>query len=195
MNRKQTKLFRFAVDLFIEIIEKVSKRPKVKYQANDKDTEAFENWFEYFGANVGEEFMKRFLEFQMTWYFDENREVKLYWNARLQWFLSKEAIRRWEKNRPKTNTFIVRKFKLKNDIDLSKGATIAPKWVSELRNVEESFKGRFFGESKGFIWCKANTTLYFHESAFCSACKFATECRELLKKEYPKIYNRRGYDK
>lgn len=194
MNRKQKRLFRYAVDTFVQILSKITNRKFVKYKANDKDTVGFEYWLEYFGSNVGEEFVKRFLEFSCTNYLDKSRSVDVYRNARVFWFFSKEMIRRWEKINPQFGTLLIRKFRIENNVHIVKRESKLSQIVLTVKPYEEKVKERFYGENKGFFWCRANTTLYFRESSLCRGCKFATECKELLKKEYPKVYKQRGYD-
>lgn len=56
---------------------------------------------------------------------------------------------------------------------------------------EEEEKSRYFGEESGYLRCLDATTLINPYSPHCRACKFATTCKERLKKDFPIIhYNR-----
>ena len=54
-ERKKQRLFRFAVDLFIDLLEQVTKR-RVNYKCNNADTASWDSFVETFGDNIGEEF-------------------------------------------------------------------------------------------------------------------------------------------
>lgn len=109
-------------------------------------------------------------------------------------YLVKRQLQRWKKYDIDTNVYITR-IGLKTDhkINVIKKKTDIPALISTIRVVEEKFKAEYHNTNRGFMWCVANTTLYFHKSSKCATCKFKNECKELLKEEYPKIYVKRGY--
>ena len=78
-------------------------------------------------------------------------------------------------------------------INLLQKKTEISKLVVSIRPAEEQFKADYHNTKRGFLWCIANTTLYFHKSPKCATCNFKNECKELLKQEFPKIYVKRGY--
>lgn len=191
--RKRQRLFRYAVDSFIELLGQVTKR-KVNYKCNNADTECWNNFMDTFTDSIGEEFVRKFLEYGVQSWFNDGSEKDYSRQVRFSWIFGKTAIVRWNKNDISTNVFITRKgLKTKYKINLVKKKTELATIVTTVRLVEESFKAEYHNTKRGYLWCVANTTLYFHKSSKCVTCVFKNECKELLKQEYPKIYVKRGY--
>lgn len=191
--RKRQQLFRYAVDKFIEILEQVTNR-RVNYKCNAQDTQSWENFMNTFTDSIGEEFVRNFLQYGIQSWFNDGTEKDYSRQVRFSWIFGKAAIERWKKNDIKTNIFITRKgLKQRYDIKLIENKSDIPTVVNSLRAVEENFKSEYHNARRGFAWCIANTTLYFHKSSKCVTCKFKEECKGILKNEYPKIYNQRGY--
>jgi len=194
-NRKRQRLFRYAVDTFIELLEQVTKR-KVNYKCNNSDTASWENFMDTFSDRIGEEFVRKFLEYGIQSWFNDGAIKDYSRQVRFSWIFGKAAIERWNKYDISTNVYITRiGLKKNHDINVVKKESNISKIVTSLRPVEESFKADYHNTKRGFLWCVANTTLYFHKSSKCATCLFKKECKSLLKQEYPKIYDKRGYGK
>ena len=58
-NRKRQRLFRYAVDTFVELLEQVTKR-RVNYKCNNSDTACWNNFMDTFSDLIGEEFVRKF---------------------------------------------------------------------------------------------------------------------------------------
>ena len=58
--QKRQRLFRYAVDTFVELLEQVTKR-RVNYKCNNSDTACWNNFMDTFSDRIGEEFSKRVL--------------------------------------------------------------------------------------------------------------------------------------
>lgn len=58
---------------------------------------------------------------------------------------------------------------------------------------EEIEKKRFFNSDRGVLNCIEKTTLYNHKSSNCTLCSFKTNCKEILRLNYKKIFKDRGY--
>lgn len=193
--RRRQKLFRYAVDIFIELLQQVTKR-KVNYRCNDADTACWDNFMDTFTDRIGEEFIRKFAEYGIQSWFNNGTKKDYSREIHFNWVFGKTAISRWKKNDISTNVFITRVGLKKNHkINVIKKQTSIPDIVSSIRPYEEKFKSDYHNTKRGFLWCIANTTLYFHKSAKCATCNFKNECKELLKTEYPKIYVKRGYGK
>lgn len=52
---------------------------------------------------------------------------------------------------------------------------------------EETTKKRFHNKVAGFTICVGHTTGWDPQSVYCSQCKFADQCRTLMKKKYPEL--------
>lgn len=194
-NRKRQKLFRYAVDTFIELLQQVTGR-KVNYKCNNSDTACWDNFMDTFTDQIGEDFIKKFVEYGFQSWFNSGSKKDYSREIRFNWVFGKSAIERWGKCDVSTNVFLTRiGLKKEYKINLTKKKTEISKLVVSVRLVEEKFKSDYHNTKRGLLWCIANTTLYFHKSAQCATCDFKQECKELLKQEFPKIYVKRGYGK
>ncbi len=192
--RKRQKLFRYAVDIFIEMLEKVTKQSKRSLKCNEADIKCFDYFVDYFGSNMGEEFVRKFCEYGIQSWFNDGTETDYSRNVRFVWIFGKEAIKRWEKFDIETNVKITRgHIKQRFDINTVKRISELDKILLTVVDSEEADKKKYLNTKRGLFWCIANTTLYFHKSMSCSVCQYKTDCKEVLKKEYQKIYKLRGY--
>lgn len=192
-NRKRQRLFRYAVDLFIDLLQQVTKR-KVNYRCNDADVASWNHFMDKYGDRIGEEFVRKFAQYGIQSWFNDGTDVDYSRSVRFNWIFGKSAIERWNKFDIATNVHITRiGLKTNNNINTIKRKTSIPELVLSIRPVEEEFKEKYHNQNRGFVWCIANTTLYHHKSSLCVQCIYKTECKKLLKQEYPKIYLKRGY--
>ena len=194
-ERKKQRLFRFAVDIFIDLLEQVTKR-KVNYKCNNADTASWNSFVDTFGDNIGEEFVRKFTEYGIQSWFNPGAQRDYSRAVRFSWIFGSAAIKRWNALSAETRTWVVRNsLKTDHKINTLKRTTRVPELVIKLRPVEEKFKSEFHNTNRGLLWCVANTTLFHHRSSHCTTCKFKENCKEILKSEYPKIYIARGYGK
>ena len=194
-ERKKQRLFRFAVDLFIDLLEQVTKR-KVNYKCNNADTASWNSFVNTFGDNIGEEFVRKFTEYGIQSWFNPGAQRDYSRAVRFSWIFGSAAIKRWNALSAETRTWVVRNsLKTDHKINTLKRTTRVPELVIKLRPVEEKFKSEFHNTNRGLLWCVANTTLFHHRSSHCTTCKFKENCKKILKSEYPKIYIARGYGK
>lgn len=190
---KKRKLYKYAVDLFIDSLSQITKR-NVSYKCNNADTNCWDNFIDVFSSRIGEEFVRKFLEYGMQSWFNKGCGKDYSRAVRFSWIFGKSAINRWKMNDISTNVFITRSgLKKEHKINLIKKKTTIPQIVTSLRPIEEKFKSEYHNKKRGLLWCIANTTLYHHKSSKCVTCSFKKECKEILKNEYPKIYIKRGY--
>lgn len=188
-------MYRFAVDNFIKILGQVTHR-RVKYRCNDGDTVAWDNFIYEFGAGVGKDFVIKFLEFGIQSWFNDKTSEDYSRQVRFNWVFGKAAIARWRKHDMKTNVYITRSNLKKNyKINLVQHEDKITDIVTSIREVEENFKKEFFNTKRGFLWCIANTTLYYHKSSWCAQCIHKIKCKELLKENLPRVYTKRGYER
>ena len=194
-ERKKQRLFRFAVDLFIDLLEQVTKR-RVNYKCNNADTASWNSFVDTFGDNIGEEFVRKFTEYGIQSWFNPGAQRDYSRAVRFSWIFGSAAIKRWNALSAETRTWVVRNsLKTDHKINTLKRTASVPELVIKLRPVEEKFKSEFHNTNRGLLWCVANTTLFHHRSSHCTTCKFKENCKEILKSEYPKIYIARGYGK
>lgn len=193
MTRKQQRLFRYAVDLFIQLLGQVTHR-RVNYKCNDADVASFEKFLEEFGDGIGENFVREFTEYGIQSWFNDGNPRDYSRSVRISWIFGSNAIKRWYALPGHARTHYVRGYLKKNHkINVIKRETTLPQLLTSLRLAEENHKARFYNTKRGLAWCVANTTLYFHKSTYCAGCEFKDVCKETLKTEFPKVYKQRGY--
>ena len=193
MNRKRQRLFRYSVDTFVLLLEQITLK-KHPIKCNDTDVKCFDAFMDYFTDGIGEEFIRKFLEYGMQSWFNDGSEKDYSRNIRLSWIFGASAIKRWNACSIETNVFITRAgLKSRHKINVIKRTSNIEKIANTLINNQEKQKALFVGTDRGLLWCIANTTLYFHKSHVCATCANKIACKELLKKEYNKIYKIRGY--
>lgn len=197
MNRKEKQLYRYSVDLFIEMLEIITKR-KINYKCNDGDVGSFQTFCNEFDTNIiGESFIKTYLEYQFQSWFNTGSDKDYSRTIRFSWMFGAKAIKRYRVFDPTTNRRIVQGHIKKLGIYKPKVIRTSkiPELIQKIRPAEENFKKAYHNTERGYAWCIANTTLFHHRSSYCTVCKFKKECRDLLEKQYPKIYITRGYGK
>ena len=192
-ERKKQRLFRFSVDLFIELLEQVTKR-KVNYRCNDADVSSWNKFIETYGDGIGEEFLRKYIEYGIQSWFNSGSERDYSRAVRFSWIVGSAAIKRWNALNAETRTFVVRSsLKTEHKINTLKHRSQLSELLTKVRPSEEKFKAEFQNTNRGLLWCVSDTTLYFHRSSLCVTCLFKEQCKDILKKEYPKIYKARGY--
>lgn len=193
---KKRSLYRYAVDIFIFLLDKVQRRRK-PYRCNDMDVRAWNKFIDYYterNVYIGKDFIKSFAEYGIqSWFNDDCTETQKH-NCRFSWIFSSAAIRRYSKFGVERNVRIVRSSLKKNIKIKYKHKSLTDEMYVTLRNSEERLKSEFHNTKRGLTWCVANTTLYFHRSPLCASCEYKAECKDILKDNYPKIYKLRGYD-
>ena len=191
------KLFRESVDLFTTLLCQIKGVSNFSYRVTDADLAGFDAWVAYFGADkIGSDFMRRWAEYQFQSWFNDGT-VKDYNHAvRYNWiFNGGSAVKRWAALPEEKRRWVVRT-SLKSDFgvrSINVPRTAPTELFTTLRTEEEAVKGRFYGTTRGLLWCVANTTLYHHRSSRCVVCKFKDDCKATLLKEYPRIAVARGY--
>jgi len=192
--KRRNKLFKYAVDLFVELLEQVTKRKQDHIKVNAKDRDSWNVFMDYYQDKIGEDFIRKFIQYGFQSWFNDGSKKDYSRSIKFNWVIGVTSIKRWEACSVRTNIFITR-MSLKTDYKINNLPTESkfPELLLKLRPNEEKFKEAYLNSQKGMAWCIANTTLYFHKSSNCAVCKFKSECRNILKKEYPKINKIRGY--
>lgn len=188
-------MFHYAVDTFIDLLQQVTKRRRIDYKCNVNDKVSFDIFLYEFGVGIGEDFIRKFILYGIQSWFNSGSEIDNSYSIRFSWVIGGNAIKRWRKLGMEKNMSIVRSC-------LKKRYKIKIKFNSNMKNIvlsvrdaEEKFKSEFHNTKRGFLWCVANTTLYYHKSSYCATCTFKQKCKEMLKENYITIYKARGYDK
>lgn len=195
-SRKEIKL---VVDLFIKYYSSLFKLNDYRFKMTDSRATTIKNFITKIkeltkSDMLHERYMEQYFEHQFNHWYDYESKSDV-GRIQIEWIIGNKALERWKKSDPIISAFVVRK-NFKTDVDI-KSKLEKENWNNILLNtneIEESEKERFHNTVKGFHYCLATTTLYNHKSEFCITCKKSTECKIQLKKIFPKIHKKRGYD-
>lgn len=187
------RLYHFMVNTFVDILSQLRNR-QVRYRCSNKDIEAWEYFIHYYQSSIlGEDYIRQYIEFALNeWYIKGERDVKaercLLFNV-----FSKRMVKLWENTKPQYRAYVIRT-ELKRDYDIKvKRKSKISELINSVILVEERARNKYLNTPRGLAWCIANTSLYFHRSPSCICCDYKNECREILKKEYPNTFKKRGY--
>lgn len=192
---KNRTLYRYAVDTFSDLLNQVQER-STAYRCNDPDVNAWNRFVDTFTKRkitFTKGFIKDFCEYGMQSWFNPETPITNKLRVRFSWVFSDKAIQRWDALNSTIRNRCVRgclktEFKIEDRVK----PKLKKAYVG-LRPVEERFKKEFYNTRRGLSWCVVNTTLFNHKSVLCTNCDFRTECKEILRQNYIKIYNIRGY--
>jgi hypothetical protein len=203
MNEERLK--KRSVDIYEELYRKVSLNAGFAFKGAINELiiiDKFVVWsFKNYKHNISEQYVRKFIEIQFNHYL----HVQTPYGkgcVMVSWCFGKKAQERYEeatqtKNQVKTRNRI--SFNLKKKVGLNDVPTGTPVKVNKLditqTNInEENNKKLFHNSTKGQYWCILYTSLFNHNSNLCNTCKFAAECKQELREQYPNIYKIRGYN-
>lgn len=192
------RLYKFAVDLFIEMLTQVQGKRSKAYRCNNNDTSAWNNFCEYYTEKkvaITEEFIRKFIEYGMQSWFNVDIDYTQRQNVRFSWIFGYKAIERWNALPANARQYYV-STQLKKDYKIKRKKSSSPRLsalLTKVRPIEEKFKQEYLNTPRGLLWCTANTTLFLHKSPSCAVCEFKDECKENLKMNMPNVYKLRGY--
>ena len=138
MNRR---LYKYAVDLFVEMLNQVQKRTK-PYRCNDNYTHAWNIWVDYHKKNkiqVTEEYIRKLIEYGLNSWFNKDISYTQQMNVRFSWVFGSKAIERWNLMPAKGRQYFVQnELKKNNDLKIKKGAsTRLTELLKKVRPIEE----------------------------------------------------------
>lgn len=96
MVRKR-ELYKYAVDIFLKLLEQVTNRKRINYRCNDADVQAWNSFIDEFSATVGKEFVRKFAEYGIQSWFNDGTEKDYSRSVRFAWIFGKNAVIRWKK--------------------------------------------------------------------------------------------------
>jgi hypothetical protein len=142
--------------------------------------------------SMGRKFLWRYFTFQFLYWEDLELEA-FFGKFRIELVVGKKAFQRWlDRNKDFDNQ--IDSNDLKEKYDIKKSDLINPIIEAPVHYpYDENAKRMYFGTSKGFATCLQFTTLYDNTHVTCQKCPYADDCKKILLKTYPQLYERRGY--
>jgi len=190
--------------LFEYFISKVSGYQNFEAKLHAREKVAVSN-FAYFlmgrygEGSIGPYLLYHYFVFQFEyWRTKKTREGE--GRAQIRWVVGEKAFNRWLR-KDSDYWYFCTEGLLKKHVDIKYSDVIGLLGKTEIgfdyvevKMYEEVEKQRYFNTTKGFMHDILNTTLYNHKSELCLGCKNKESCKELLKTNYRKIYDDRGYN-
>lgn len=173
---------------------------KYKFKAS-KATRSVCNTFleiidkEYSLQSVGESFLWDYFIFQFQYWEDLTFDNKFTDKIVIAWIVGKKAFNRW-KERDREFDWQIEKAAIIEKYGLQKNSLIGPKIVEEVDSGHRFFassliRKQYLNTPPGFAMCVEFTTLFDPADMSCIRCNNRADCKELLRANYPKIYEQR----
>lgn len=181
---------------FEYFFRKVYKQEKFQFHFTPYNLKIYETLLKEIDKRVnttslGKQFVWRYCIFQFT-YWDELIIDTPSSRVGFSHIFGKKAIDRyftrdkeydWQFDSPEISL----KYKLST---LEFNSHVDPK-KDKLEHTNSGIRLRFLNTDKGLATCLSQTTLFDRKDSSCLLCNFQTECKELLKTNYPTIYKNR----
>lgn len=186
--------------LYTYFYSKIYNNSNYKFEPSSKSLESISKFLNLLDAKyklecIGIHFLSMYFLFQFDYW--SKLDIKAFNNKiQLNFIIGKKAFERYI-NRDSNFDYQIYESHLLNVISLNeiKNFFIEDTYLNKLNKFEEIEKNRFYNTDKGFLNCIQHTTLYYHISSHCIACKFKINCKDLLKNNYYNIYIVRDYAK
>lgn len=183
------------VEYYQYFYSKKFESAKYKFKPSEKGLKIISHFLDLIKTNypsMGRKFLWRYFSFQFNYWEDLELEA-FFGKYRIELIIGVKAFKRW-KERNKDFDFQIDDNNLKERYQIRQSDLINPiEKVPIHYPYEELTKKLFFGEPKGFATCLQFTTLYDHLQRTCVKCPFKKDCKNILQKTYPKLYEHRGY--
>lgn len=194
-ERQKQRLFRHAIDTFNLLLEQILGRSR-PYSITKTDIASWQKFIKRYDAKLCETFVDDFIKFGVNNYLKKDSREYYAERIKFSWVIAGKVATQFDAMDYGLRQHIVRKGIKKTD-KINTKRTHSRQLLSEslktVRKAEEEHKARYYGQNRGLLWCKINTTLYNDKSELCKACKFKEECLIILKQNYYKVYRLRGY--
>lgn len=187
---------------------------KIKYELNYTENSALYNFAKFLRENK-----KHYLTIE--WLFDYFNYQFSYWNfikenkekngglylIQLHWVLGKKALKRFDEKTQKDTYFyhsnffpkfqikkddLINKLKEKNLLEIKEEKEKDKVIIfNKLNKKEEELKQKKLNTIEGLQICLNFTTLFKFDSPICKICNYNIPCKKILKKTYPKLFQKR----
>jgi hypothetical protein len=194
-ERQKQKLFRHAIDTFNILLQQLLGRDK-PYSITKTDISSWQKFTKRYEQKLCETFVDDFIKFGVNNYLNVNSRKYYAERIKFSWVIAGKVAAQFDNTEYSLRQYIVRTGIKKTDnvdTNTTPRRQLLIDSLKTIRVVEEKQKERYYGQNRGFLWCKINTTLYNDKSKLCCECKFNEQCLITLKQNYSKVYKARGY--
>lgn len=151
--------------------------------------------------SVGYDFLYDYFLFQFQYWHDLTLENKFSEKIVIAWIVGKKAFERWEERNQEFD-WQMETYPIVNTYELDKKDVLTlckpyeePIQIQKSKSVpydsSKRIRKQFLNTQKGFATCVEFTTLFDPADVSCIKCAYRTDCKELLKANYPRLYKER----
>lgn len=141
---------------------------------------------------VGHSFLYDFFMYQFNYWRDAKIEA-FHGKFRIELIIGNKAVDRFNLNE-RDDHWVIEKSEIISLYGFKKSDLIPQEKPEEYQgSYEITIKNKNYNTPTGFFNCIENTTLYNHKHKCCMLCDFKADCKKVLKENFPKIYEQRGY--
>jgi len=195
------------ISIFEYYLTIISGQPDFKVKLHSREEVAVKNFckflFDKYGKfSIGPNWWFEYFTFQFEHWRDKQTRLGK-GMAQISWVIGKKAFDRWM-NKSEDYWYFCTEGLLKFNPQIKRSEIIEIYENSLLNSnkrdfkiisiIEEIEKKRFHNTDQGFTHCMTASTLFHHRSKLCILCKHKSSCKKLLKDNYSKIYEERGYE-
>jgi hypothetical protein len=150
---------------------------------------------EYSLHSVGQDFLWDYFLFQFQYWDDLYLKNGFSEKILIAWIIGKKAFQRWQFRDKEydwqiDNSLIIEKYNL-NKNDLFGFSEQIEKSNKSLFDSSKFIRKQYLNTDKGFAMCVEFTTLFDPKDMNCIRCNSRSECKELLKINYPNLFKQR----
>lgn len=171
-----------------------------KFHPSDKASKSIDTFLNICNKNynlklIGTSFLYDYFIYQFNYWRDAKLEA-CYGKFRIELVIGKKAFDRFFNNE-RDDMWVIEKSEIIELYGFKKEDLVEQEKPIKLQNYkgnhEIAIKQLYHNTDLGFYQCIENTTMYNHKHTCCMLCNFKSDCKKLLKDNFPKIYEARGY--
>lgn len=143
-------------------------------------------------VTLGDQFLWNYFVFQFKYW--SELDIKSF-SEKIQpsYIIGKKAVERWFL-RDIEYDYLFQRCDFIETYGLSKNDVIQQEKHAYKGDHEINIKTKFHNTPNGFDLCLTMTTLYNHKHICCMSCNYRSDCKAILKENFPNIYAKRGYN-
>lgn len=151
--------------------------------------------------SVGKDFLYDYFLFQFNYWHELDLQNNFTDKIVIAWIVGKKAFERWQE-RDQQFDWQMESYPIIQTYELNKRYVLAlskpyeePIQILKSKSVpydsSKPIRKKFLNTEKGFITCIELTTLFNPSDLSCIRCIYRTDCKELLKANFPELYSKR----
>lgn len=141
---------------------------------------------------LGNNYLWKYFNFQFK-YWDELTITAFWGKMQIEYIIGDKAFQRYlDRNKEFDFTLESENNELVKKYNLRLSELTVSKKVNKSKRTDLFIKKSFYNTERGFATCLMLTTLFNPNHSICLTCNYKPQCKELLKANYPQIYESRG---